>query len=210
MTSGVALLRSNADPRTVTSGRDDVADLVARARTGDSEAFRFVFQQFGKPVLGFLYNLLGERSVAEECLQETFVRAYRRLGSIRDCSLLETWLFGIARNVAREAIKQKYREQRKVRLDEPPSLALEDGTARADELLIGAELARAIRRALAALKEDQREVFTLKLLERKSYEEIARITGSSVGKLKTDLHRARLEMKRRLRSYLGVATEVRE
>lgn len=209
MTSGVGLLRSDA--RTVTSGRDDLADLVVQARTGDSEAFRAIFQRFGKPVLGFLYNLLGERTAAEECVQETFVRAYRRLGSIRDARVLETWLFGIARNVAREAIKQKYREQRKVGLEESPSLGLEDGAPQADERLIGAELGRAIRRALGALKQDQREVFTLKLLERKSYQEIARITGSSVGKLKTDLHRARLEMKRRLRSYVGqAATEVRE
>ena len=66
-----------------------------------------------------------------------------------------------------------------------------------------------MRRVLGALKEDQRVVFVLKLLYDMSYEQIGRITGSSIGKLKTDLHRARLEMRRRLRPYLGDAADGR-
>ena len=65
-----------------------------------------------------------------------------------------------------------------------------------------------IRRSLAALDEDKRLVFTLKVLHQCSYEEIAAITGFSVAKLKTDLHRARAEMRRRISPYAGVGYEV--
>lgn len=65
-----------------------------------------------------------------------------------------------------------------------------------------------IRTALAALDEDKRLVFTLKVFQQQSYEEIALITGFSIPKLKTDLHRARAEMRRRIRPYLGVSNEL--
>ena len=64
------------------------------------------------------------------------------------------------------------------------------------------------RRALEALDEDKRVVFTLKVFHQCSYEEIAEITGFSMAKLKTDLHRARAEMRRRIKPYAGVGYEV--
>jgi RNA polymerase sigma-70 factor (ECF subfamily) len=65
-----------------------------------------------------------------------------------------------------------------------------------------------MRHALSALDEDKRLVFTLRIFHQRSYEEIAEITGFSIAKLKTDLHRARAEMRRRLGPYLGVSHEV--
>src|SRR5687768_11834849 len=77
-------------------------DLIARARTGDPEAFGLLFERHARSVLAFLSNLLGRRDVAEELTQETFVRAYRGLPEFRDEAKFSTWLFGIAKNVARE------------------------------------------------------------------------------------------------------------
>jgi RNA polymerase sigma-70 factor (ECF subfamily) len=61
-----------------------------------------------------------------------------------------------------------------------------------------------VRRALGALDEDKRTVFALKVFQQRSYEEIVEITGFSLPKVKTDLHRARAEMRKRIRPYLGV------
>ena len=188
-------------------GVESAGTLVERARAGDSEAFQTIFNRHARPVFGFIYNGIGNRDLAEELLQETFVRAYRRLDTVRDEALLATWLFGIARNVVREAIKEKYRCKRNVALES--GLDVADGAARPDAAVISADLAAEMRRVLGALKEDQRVVFVLKLLYDMSYEQIGRITGSSIGKLKTDLHRARLEMRRRLRPYLGDAADGR-
>ncbi len=183
--------------------RGDVQTSLAQARSGDAEAFHAIFDRYSKPILSFLYGILGNRAHAEEMTQETFVRAFRRLGSIRKESHLSTWLFGIARNVAREAIKAKYRGRRTTDLDDQTSRALRDQNTGPDERLIAAELSLRIQAALAALRTDQRTVFILKVLHKMRYEEISDITGSSIGKLKTDLHRARLEMRQRLGPYLG-------
>ena len=74
--------------------------------------------------------------------------------------------------------------------------------------LLSKELNELIRRSLAALDEDKRLVFTLKVLHQCSYEEIAAITGFSIAKLKTDLHRARAEMRKKISPYAGVGYEV--
>ncbi|MDQ2854744.1 MAG: sigma-70 family RNA polymerase sigma factor [Acidobacteriota bacterium] len=184
------------------------ADLIARACQGDQESFRLIFERYSRPVIGFLYDLVSDRELAEELTQETFVRAYRNLATMREETKLSTWLFGIARNVAREALRARVRDNHHMDLDDKAVLELSDTGPVPVERLLGKELNEVVRRSLAALDEDKRLVFTLKVFQQCSYEEIAEITGFSIAKLKTDLHRARSEMRRRIRPYAGVTYEV--
>lgn len=182
--------------------------VVARAKCGDEDAFHLIFNRYGRPVLSFIYNLVHNRELAEELAQETFVRAYRNLGGLKDDLRLSTWLFGIARNVARESARQARKDDMRVGLDEPESLRLESSQALPDGAMLDRELTETIQKALVALDEDKRVVFSLKIFHEKSYEEISAITGHSVGKLKTDLHRARLEMRKRLAPYLSIGNQI--
>jgi len=185
------------------------ADLIAQACQGDQEAFRLIFERYSRPVISFLYDLVSNRELAEELTQETFVRAYRNLPTMREETKLSTWLFGIARNVAREALRARARDNHNVDhnvgLEHEAVQRLRDGGPVPVERLLGKELNEVIRRSLAALDEDKRLVFTLKVFQQCSYEEMAEITGFSIAKLKTDLHRARSEMRRRIRPYAGAA-----
>jgi RNA polymerase sigma-70 factor, ECF subfamily len=178
--------------------------VVARAKCGDEDAFHLIFNRYGRPVLSFIHNFVYDRELAEELAQETFVRAHRSLGGLKDDLRLSTWLFGIARNVVREAARQARKDDMKVGLDEPESLRLESKGVLPEGALLDAELTEAIRKALVALDDDKRIVFSLKIFHEKSYEEISAITGHSIGKLKTDLHRARLEMRKRIAPYLSM------
>jgi len=179
-------------------------ELVVRARTGDEEAFRLIFDRYSRPVLSFIYDMVGERSLAEDLTQETFVRAYKGLGGLREEARLSTWLFAIAKNVARESLRGRPRAERHVEIDDSDAAAeLTDGARSPVGQLLDKELSGVVQKALARLDEDKRLVFTLKVFQQRSYEEIAEITGFSVGKLKTDLHRARAEMRRRIGPYLG-------
>ena len=180
------------------------ADLVARACQGDQEAFRLIFERYSRPVISFIYDLVGNRELAEELTQETFVRAYRSLRSLREETKLSTWLFGIAKNVARESLRARVRDSRHVDLDDQQVLDLSDRRPVPVSQLLNKELNEVIQRSLAALDDDKRLVFTLKIFQQCSYEEIAEITGFSIPKLKTDLHRARTEMRRRISPYVRV------
>lgn len=178
------------------------ADLVARASSGDQEAFRLIFERYSRPVISFIYDLVGDRELADELAQETFVRAFRGLGSMRQETKLSTWLFGIARNVARESMRARARDSRQVDLDDKSVLNLSDQSPVPVNQLLSKELNELIQLSLASLDDDKRLVFTLKVFQQCSYEEIADITGFSIPKLKTDLHRARSEMRRRIGPYV--------
>jgi len=205
-------MRSLGDSLIATAERSDQREkmtlteispgVVTRAKCGDEDAFHLIFNRYGRPILSFINNHVQNRELAEELAQETFVRAHRNLGGLRDEMRLSTWLFGIARNVVREAVRQTRKDERKVGLDEPESLRLESGFVLPEGKMLDKELTRTIHLALAELDDDKRIVFSLKIFHEKSYEEISAITGHSIGKLKTDLHRARLEMRKRIEPYL--------
>jgi RNA polymerase sigma-70 factor (ECF subfamily) len=184
------------------------ADLVTRVCQGDSEAFRLIFERYSRPVLSFIFNMVNDRALAEELTQETFVRAYRAIRTMRADTKLSTWLFGIARNVARESLRARVRVKNHVDIADKSVVDLSDNKPKPVEWLLSKELNDLIRRSLAALDEDKRLVFTLKVLHQCTYAEIAGITGFSIAKLKTDLHRARAEMRRRISPYAGVGYEV--
>ena len=184
------------------------ADLVTRVCQGDSDAFRLIFERYSRPVISFIFDMVNDRGLAEELTQETFVRAYRAMRTMRKDTKLSTWLFGIARNVARESIRARVRANRQVDLTDKSVMDLSDNKPVPVDGLLSKELNDLIRRSLAALDEDKRLVFTLKVLHQCSYEEIAAITGFSIAKLKTDLHRARAEMRRRISPYARVGYEV--
>lgn len=177
-------------------------DLIARARSGEHEAFRLIFERYAKPILGFIHDMVGDRELAEELTQETFVRAFKNLDKLRDDSKLATWLFGISKNVARESFRFRVRE---IPCSDQKNAALENENIKQispAEELFGKEVNTAIRRALKALDPDRRLVFILKVYQQYRYEEISEITGFSVSKVKTDLHRARVELRRRLRPFM--------
>jgi RNA polymerase sigma-70 factor (ECF subfamily) len=184
------------------------ADLVTRVCRGDADAFRLIFERYSRPVISFIYDMVNDRVLAEELTQETFVRAYRAIHTMRAETKLSTWLFGIARNVARESLRARARASNHVDLTDKSVMDLSDKKPVPVEGLLSKELNELIRRSLAALDEDKRLVFTLKVLHQCSYEEIAAITGFSLAKLKTDLHRARAEMRKKISPYAGVGYEV--
>ena len=178
-------------------------DLIARAKSGDEDAFRHIFERYTLPVVHFIYCMVSVRSEAEELAQETFVRAFRGLKGLRDQSRLSTWLFGIARNVAHEALRANRRNS--TRLEIHQSLSISDDKPTPAGELLDKELKSVVREALAMLEEDKRAVFVLKVYQQLSYDEISQITGFSIPKVRNDLYRARTEMRRRLSEYLGDA-----
>lgn len=184
--------------KTKASHTTEMLDVVTRSQEGDQEAFHHLFRRYSKPVLSFIYNMVGQESLSEELTQETFVRAYRNLKNLKDTSKFSSWLFGIAKNTVRENLKENVNNHY-IDLSEVSLETLETP----DKKMMNVELNDAIEQAVLELNEDWRIVFVLKMFQQKSYEEIAEITGYSIGKIKTDLHRARLEVKNKLQNYLA-------
>ena len=188
---------------------DEADDVIERARRGDREAFREIFDEHHVFIGKFLYSMIGDRALAEDLTQETFMQAYRGIKTFRGDAKLSTWLCGIAKNTASVSMRSRRHESNRIGFDDDRITNRNDERSSApDEQLLDKELQRVVRHALSTLDEDKRLVFTLKVLQGRSYEEIMEVTGSSLAKLKTDLHRAKLEMRRLIRPILESNDEV--
>jgi RNA polymerase sigma-70 factor (ECF subfamily) len=179
-------------------------DLIARVQSGDREAFGLIFEHHSRFIYKFIYAMLGDQSLAEELTQETFLGAYKGIHGLRGEAQLKTWLCGIAKNVVYKSFRSNRKEGMKSG-DEIESLDVVDKkNLPPDHEFLSKELNQKISSALAKLDEDKRLVFTLKELQNLSYQEISEITGFTIPKLKTDLHRAKNEMRTALAPYLEV------
>jgi RNA polymerase sigma-70 factor (ECF subfamily) len=135
-------------------------------------------------------------------MQETFSRAFKLLGGLRDEAKFSTWLFGIAKNVARESHRERAHDQNRVGLDDPTVDEMFDPLVGPEADVMKRQLYQAISSGLAALDEERRMALALRVFADKSYQEIVEITGWSLAKVKTEIHRARLEMRKMIKPYL--------
>lgn len=187
---------------------NSTADLIAKAQRGDKEAFGLIFEYHHRFIYKFIYAMLGNAESAEELTQETFLGAYKNIQSLRGDATLKTWLCAIAKNMVYSSFRGKHRQLNQAD-EEIESLELTDHkNPSPDREILNKELHQKIAVALGALDEDKRMIFILKEMQQLSYKEIAEITGYGIPKLKTDLFRAKNEMRTRLRPYLEATNEV--
>jgi len=181
--------------------------LVERCLRGDDAAWEAVVKSFGKRIYNLSYRYTNRRDEAEDLTQETFVTVYQKLESLKDDAKFEPWLFRIARNY----VYQKYRRRVPPTvsvdfLDEEGRTASELADERKDpqEEFQAEELDDVVREVVLELPEKYREVFVLSAIQDLSYQEIAEIVGRSLASVKTDIHRARLQVRKRVKEYLKV------
>ena len=192
----------------IKNSEDVSPDLISRAQAGDNEAFDLIIENHYRFVYKFIYAMVSERSVAEELTQETFLSAYKGIGALRGDAKLRTWLFTIAKNAVSRYFRSLRKEGKMVE-DEIEALHLPDEkNPPPDRQFLSKELKSAIHSALKKLDDDKRLVFILKEFHLLSYKEISEITGHTVPKLKTDLYRAKNEMRNLLGPYLEVKNGV--
>lgn len=161
--------------------------LIARAQDGDHAAYESLYRLNRDRVYGLLWRMSGgQHALAEDLLQEAFVRAWQKLDSFRGDSRFGTWLHRLAVNVALSDRRTRLRQAGKeVAMDE-----------HVDRTAVGSEDVQAgrqrdLERSIAKLPERARTVLVLYDIEGYQHAEIAEMTGMAVGSSKAQLHRAR-------------------
>jgi RNA polymerase sigma-70 factor (ECF subfamily) len=166
---------------------DDAVDavLVARWQAGDERAATELVRRHGPSLARFAVSL-GERADIEELVQDTFVRAFQALDGFRAESSLRTWLFAIERRLVldrrRTAARRWARESDEEADGQISHTALDS--------VVADETQRRVTAALERLTPMQREVFTLRVTEGRSYREIAEIAGTTEGAARVHYHNA--------------------
>lgn len=184
----------------------DDHQLVRECLSGEIEAFGRLVVRHQDRLYNTLVHVLGSPEEAQDAVQDAFVQAYRKLETFRGEAAFSSWLFRIALNAA--ASSRRKRRFSRTSLDtrrdvgeSDPCDARPDGQpSYAIELRERQEL---VRSALAELPEEFRSPLVLKEIEGFKYQEIAEILGCPVGTVRSRIHRARSELRRKLQGVLG-------
>lgn len=194
-----ALKLEQAKPlgRAQLEGLDDNA-LVTSYLGGASRAFDLLVERYQARLLNFVYRTVGDRERAEDLVQEAFVRVHRHLTRFDRSKKFSTWIYTIASNLAKNELRNRSRNplvyfqaMTSGWEDEDRPLEFEDPNARPDEEFDRKHLRELVDAAVKRLPTHHREVFVLRELEGRSYEEIAEITHCNLGTVKSRLNRAR-------------------
>jgi RNA polymerase sigma-70 factor (ECF subfamily) len=182
---------------------------MLRVRDGDSNSFADLVQRYGRRVLGYFRRHLIDRTEAEDLTQEVFLRLYRYRERYKPRAQFSTWVFFIARNVARNA-RRSHRRHPSVQLHTTPNeqqplleALLSDRCTPPSGTMEREELASAVRSAVAGLGGRKKAALELHQFEDCSYAEVAEALHMTAKAAKSLLYRARLE----LRDVLGELME---
>ncbi len=193
-------------PDTDEAERRRVADWVARARTGDEEAFGELVRTYHERVFGVIYRMIHHAEDARELAQQAWVKAWQRLDSYKQESQFFTWIYRIAVNTAMDHVRRQAR-RREVSLEDAspgaePQPAVDwnpPGEGRPDEELAQAEVRRAFQDALGGLSPEHKAALILREVDGLSYREIADVLKCRIGTVMSRIYYARRMMQEKMR-----------
>lgn len=182
--------------------------LVAKARSGDAEAFRALVDRHSRGLFRLAFRMTGNQPDAEDVVQESFLRAYRQLGKFDERASFGTWLYRIAVNCALDLVRS-----RKRRAEQQPSEDSAENAVRAavssnpgpERLALSGELRERVAEAMNELSAAEKSAFVLRHFEGMRIEEVSRILGCQPGAAKHSVFRAVQKLRRALEPLVSTA-----
>ncbi len=160
--------------------------LVLRLKRGDARACIELIRRHHQGVYGYLRRLGADAALAEDLTQETYAKAWTRIGMLKDAASLRSWLLTIARN----EFFQWVRAERRMVAEPPVLLERRDESPVADEMMMLAERDRDLRRAIARLDPPLQEAVALHYFQDLSLREVGDVLGLPSGTVKSRINRA--------------------
>lgn len=169
--------------------------LALRCQRGERAAWELLVAQFERPLLYYLRRMLRSEDEAWSVLQDTWVRVFTSLETLKDARKLAPWVYGVARRTLATRVAQSAREN----VAELESESVVDDAAEADDILATAHDIERVHTSLSLLAPAQREVLVLFFLEDLTLEAIAEVLEIPLGTVKSRLHHAKRAIARHLR-----------
>ena len=189
--------------------KNDDAELIQRVLAGDETAFSVLVKKYQRSVHALVWRKIGDFHIAEDITQDTFLKAYQRLSTLKKPQRFASWLYVIAANHCSTWLRKKRLWTQS--LEETNSAQLEKATysgyvIEENERMTEETQREIVKKLLAKLQESERTVITLHYLGGMNYEEISEFLGVSVAAIKNRLYRARNRLKKEepmIREALG-------
>ena len=199
--------RTDATLPALDYARLDDRELATLAAEGRERAFRELLERYERPVFSLIYRMVRDRTLAEDLAQEAFIRAFNAIATYNTSYKFSNWIFKIANNHTIDHLRKRKLDT--VSIHGSPHattpeemsqtrLVVESEDESPQELLEHRELGGQIEAAIGELRAEYRTVILLRHVEGYAYDEIAEIMDLPLGTVKTYLHRARNELKKKL------------
>jgi RNA polymerase sigma-70 factor (ECF subfamily) len=181
-------------------------DLLTAVAQGDRSAFERLYSSYERRVFHYVHTLVADASLAEEIVSDTMFAVWRGAGTFASTSRVSTWIFGIARHKALDAVRRSRPRQREVELD--GAVTLPHPQEHPEEGVLRSQLAKLTQRAMAALTREHQEILRLVFYEEQPYEEISTLLGIPPNTVKTRVFYAKQRLKEQL-ARLGEKETIR-
>ena len=193
---------------------DTDQQLVERTLGGDMRAFELLVLKYQRRVERLIARMVRDVDLVPDIAQETFIRAYRALGSFRGDAQFYTWLYRIAVNTAKKQLMELKRDpvitmgalnngadDETSAHESEPSFQVVD-TETPEAILASKEIAEAVNAAMEALPEELRQAITLREIEGLSYDDISQVLDCPIGTVRSRIFRAREAISTRIKPML--------
>lgn len=176
--------------------------LIQRCQQGDRSAYEQIFLKYKDTVYNVAYGMLSNVEDTQDMTQDVFLHVFEKINQFRFKSSFSTWLYRIAVNMCISKLrKRKRRTQNIVGLQDYYSQT--DSPKTPEDELMKKELQSQVQQALKTLSESHRTILTLREMDGLSYKELAEVLQCSVGRVKSRLHEARMELRRKIERTSG-------
>jgi RNA polymerase sigma-70 factor (ECF subfamily) len=193
------------------NSRMELTDLafVAKARGGDTDAFRVLVERHSRPLFRLAFRMTGNQQDAEDVVQDSFLRAYRQLGKFDERASFGTWLYRIAVNCSLDLVRsRKRRSEHMAPVDsemEDPVLSLPARDPTPDRLAMSGEVRERVAEAMNELSASERTAFVLRHFEGMCIEDVSQVLGCQPGAAKHSVFRAVQKLRRALEPLVSTA-----
>jgi RNA polymerase sigma-70 factor (ECF subfamily) len=174
--------------------KDMDAQLIDEVGKGNQAAFDILFSKYNNKLYASLLAFTKSQDLAEDLTQKTFIRVWKKIETFRGDSSLFTWIYRIAINLAKNEFSSKQAKNQGITDNIDDTYDLESSVSSPESHAIETESMQAVMDFIASLPSDLREAISLREFDGKSYEEIAQITGSPIGTVRSRIFRAREEI----------------
>jgi RNA polymerase sigma-70 factor (ECF subfamily) len=185
---------------------DDVA-TVALAKRGDQDAYRVLVERHSRSVFRLAFRMTGKVEDAEDVVQETFVRAFRRLARFEERSNFATWLYRIGFNCAIDHLRGRADRETGRDPDVIDRLAPAAGGPNSEDLVFAGQISTRVQTALNALSAQERAAFLMRHYHGCSIDEICGALGLKTNAAKHSIFRAVKKMRAELRPFVRMKME---
>jgi RNA polymerase sigma-70 factor, ECF subfamily len=185
------------------------AAFVARARSGDTDAYRVLVDRHGRALFRLAFRMTGNEQDAEDVVQESFLRAYRQLGKFDERASFGTWLYRIATNCSLDLVRSRKRRSENMAPADPemddPVLALPSGDPTPERTALSGEIRERVAEAMNELSATERTAFVLRHFEGMCIEDVSRVLECQPGAAKHSVFRAVQKLRRALEPLVSTA-----